>query len=569
MLERLRNSAGRWLVPVALACACAAVYVVPAMDMPFYTKGEAREAVLVQAMHDGGNYVLPLRNGTEIPSKPPLFHWLASLVAWWQGHVTETGVRIPSILAAAVVVCATGTIARAFFAPASAAIAAVVLGSSVTFFVSATAGRVDMVLAAAVTVALAFFAIDYFGARRGLATGFHAATAAAVLAKGPVGFLLPWSVVVTALLSFRDREYARSLRPSQALFWLVAPGAWYLAAYTQAGDAFLAKQLLQENFQRLLDAEGGGTGHVKPFYAHIPLLVGGFSPWSLMLPVAVAFAVPESLTARSKPLRFLLLWLFVPLVLVSCAGSKRAVYMLPSYPAMALLVAWWWTTEQGWTQSAISRSRAWWRAAGVATAGVLGLAFSVVLAQLSGVPVARVVAAFMSEGDQANLAAILDRIETVRPAALVLIATCLAAVLAFGMAVSRQRRLAAAAAAAVLATVAIAGGSATFQRVVADSQSVAPFVRGVRADATDVRDWFFFRAVSYPVAFYAGRPVPRIDDLGEVGDSVVFAHGDDEAALLEAIAMADRTWEAIGRFTYGDNPRRESLVAIRTGTKSR
>ena len=50
-------------------------------EQPFYTKGEPREAVVVWEMAHGGGLILPLRNGTEIPSKPPFFHWLALLAS--------------------------------------------------------------------------------------------------------------------------------------------------------------------------------------------------------------------------------------------------------------------------------------------------------------------------------------------------------------------------------------------------------------------------------------------------------------------------------------------------------
>ena len=142
-------------------------------------------------------------------------------------------------------------------------------------------------------------------------------------------------------------------KPLGALAWLAIPAAWYVAAYALAGDAFVAKQLVQENFQRLLDAEGGATGHVKPFYAHVPLLLGGIAPWTLMWVAALIYGSRECLTVRSRSSLFLLIWIAAPLAVLSLAGSKRAVYMLPSYPACALLVAWWWTQVQGWTHDAI------------------------------------------------------------------------------------------------------------------------------------------------------------------------------------------------------------------------
>lgn len=557
-----------WLrvTPYGVALLAVAVYVAPATDVPFYTKGEAREAVLVQAMVDGGNRVLPLRNGTEIPTKPPLFHWLASGVADLQGEVTELGVRLPSVLAAAAVLGTVTWLGAQLFAASVGLVAALVLGSSVTFFVSATTARVDMVFTLAVTGALSVFAADVLGMRRGLGHAFHAAAAAAVLAKGPAGFVMPWAVVVAFLAATRDREYTTRLGIGAAIGWLAVPTAWYVAAFAEGGSAFLGTQLIQENFQRLVDAEGGGTGHVKPFYAHVPLLLGGVAPWSLALLCALGYAAPESLTARSRSLLLLLVWVVAPLVLLSFAGSKRAVYMLPSYPAAALLVGWWWTAQQGWTNEAIVRARRWWRRAIVATSGVLASGFMLIALAAGGLGIDRIAMPWMSEGDQANLAAIVRDLDAIRPAATSFAAVCAIAAVAMAIAGHRGARTAAAHAAAVLAIVAISGGSRTFQRAIAHSQSVDEFVTALRGRHGEIAEWRFYRDVSYPVAFYAGRPVPRVDEVvpptaGEA--AIVFAYASEGAVLQAEASGAGLVAAEVGRFTFDDNPRRDPLVAYR------
>lgn len=554
----------RALAPL-IAVLAALVYAVPAFDTPFYTKGEAREAVLVQAMRAEGNYVLPLRNGSEIPSKPPLFHWLAAAAAMMVGEVTELSTRTPSVAAAAAVVGVTAWLGGRMFGATAGYVGAIVLASSVTFFVSATSARVDMVLAVAITIALAVFHLDISGKRRGLGNSFHAAVAAAVLAKGPIGFVIPWAVILVFLMVTRDREYVRQLGFLRAMAWLGLPAAWYAAAYALAGDAFVAKQLVQENFQRLLDAEGGATGHVKPVYAHIPLLLGGLAPWSLLWIVAVGYGFRECLNVRSRSLLLLLIWIFVPLALLSMAGSKRAVYMLPSYPACALLVAWWWTQPQGWTQDAIERCERLWRVAAHATAAVLAFVLAVLLLQSLGVPLDRAIAPWLSDGDRANLAAIVDSSKGARGALASGAFLGMTAIAAFSSAVSRGRREAAAVAMGVLAVAAIAGGGLTFQRTIASTQSVKPFVESVRAKERDDATWAFFRDVSYPVAYYARRAVPSIETLTALEPqtpAVVFVFAEHASELVEAGTVAGRVVTEGGRFTFGNNPVRQPLLVF-------
>src|SRR6516162_6585799 len=51
------------------------------LNAPCYDKQEAREALVVWEINHSGNWILPLRNGKEIPSKPPLYHWLAAITS--------------------------------------------------------------------------------------------------------------------------------------------------------------------------------------------------------------------------------------------------------------------------------------------------------------------------------------------------------------------------------------------------------------------------------------------------------------------------------------------------------
>jgi 4-amino-4-deoxy-L-arabinose transferase-like glycosyltransferase len=556
---------GRRALPALIAVITAMVYLAPAVDTPFYTKGEAREAVLVQAMRTEGNYVLPLRNGNEIPSKPPLFHWLAAAAAALAGEVSELSTRAPSVAAAALTVGVTAWLGTRMFSPIAGCVAAIVLGSSVTFFVAATSARVDMVLAAAITLALAAFYLDWSGRRRGLGHAFHAAVAAAVLAKGPIGFVLPWLVLSVFLAATRDRDYARSLRPLHAMTWLALPVVWYVCAYALAGDAFVAKQLVQENFQRLLDAEGGATGHVKPFYAHVPLLLGGVAPWSLMGIAAAVYGSRQCFTVQSRSLLFLLVWVVAPLAILSLAGSKRAVYMLPSYPACALLVAWWWTHAQGWTQDAIERAERWWRWIAQATAAVLAVGLGVLILEGLGVPLDRWIAVLLSEGDRANLAAIAGSLDGARGSLALGASLGVVAIIAFVGAVRRGRRDLAAAAIGVFAAAAIAAGGLTLQRTMASTQSVKPFVEGVVERAEPDADWAFYRDVSYPVAFYARRPVPSIDDVQSLPldrPVIVFAFAARAAELVAASATVGRVATERARFTFGDNPERDPLLVF-------
>src|SRR5574341_975593 len=84
----------------ALLALCALLYFPYLGKLPFFNKGEPREALVVQEIIRHGNWLFPLKWGEEIPSKPPLFHWLAALTSMVRGGVSEMTVRLPSALLA-------------------------------------------------------------------------------------------------------------------------------------------------------------------------------------------------------------------------------------------------------------------------------------------------------------------------------------------------------------------------------------------------------------------------------------------------------------------------------------
>jgi hypothetical protein len=138
-------------------------------------------------------------------------------------------------------------------------------------------------------------------------------------------------------------------------------------------------------------------------------------------------------------------------------------------------------------------------------------------------------------------------------------------VVAFVVAIRQGRRDDAAAVIDVFAAIAIAGGSVTLQRAIANTQSVKPFVQAVRARADPFAEWAFFRDVSYPVAFYAARAVPRVDALEALDPmrpAIVFATAGQAPELQTASDASGRVATEEARFTYGDNPQREPLLVF-------
>ena len=335
-----------------LATLVAATLAWPLAAPPIAFHGEAREGLVVQDVVRHGRWVLPLRNG-ELPSKPPLYHWIAAAAAHVAG-LSDAIVRLPSALGALVIVLATAALGmaagcgRAGAAAGGAGglaggravgwLAAGVLLGTHDFVQLASRARVDMVFSAAVTVGLIAFFRWYRTGDRGARAACYAAAACSVLAKGPVGVILLGLVIGAFLARERRLDRWRALWswPLAAAVVVVDVG-WYAAAAAAGGAAFLELQLLQENVQRFAGRGvfglHGGRGRL--------MLAGDMMldllPWTLVLPwAAVRWWRGEREDTAG---RFLHTWWLVILAFFTLAYGKRSAYLLPLCPALALLAA--------------------------------------------------------------------------------------------------------------------------------------------------------------------------------------------------------------------------------------
>lgn len=311
--------------------------------MPFHTKGEPREALMVQSIVRDGQWVLPRRNAVELPAKPPLFHWLGALAALGRGGVDEGAVRLPSAvcsLLAALIVLVSGTIA---WSVAAGLTAALTMLTSFEWLRAATSARVDMTLTLGLTAAMCGLLILHLRASSLARWLVALGTAWAVLSKGPVGLALP--LLLAALMSVVDRSLRpfRSMRFFRAVLFVgVVAAVWYGLAFMDGGPDFLRKQVLTENVWRFVGTSRFTEGHRHSVLYLFGVLLAGLLPWTLLFPsVAAALWRTRRMIGRHDPQTFLLVWVVVVFAFYSVASSKRGVYLLALYPALFLLLGWW------------------------------------------------------------------------------------------------------------------------------------------------------------------------------------------------------------------------------------
>jgi 4-amino-4-deoxy-L-arabinose transferase-like glycosyltransferase len=338
MSPRLPHRAGHYaLLVLAWATLC-----LPNLGRPSLwdiDEGNNSEASL--EMKESGNYVKPTFNYQLREDKPALLYWLQA-AAYGACGVNEFAARLPSALAALVTVLATYELGRRLFGKGAGLLAGLVLTSAVLFCGSAHFANPDALLNAFTALTLALVWYDY---TRGptwwvLLTGVT--TGLAVLAKGPVGVLLPWAV--TWLFFLWRRHWRRLADPRLLLVllvFLVVAAPWYVWVGTETKWHWLAAFWKKHNQDRFLHAL---EGHGGPFFYYALVLVAGLAPWSAFLGLAGWHALKhwraEGADPCLGPVQFLLCWVAVYFLFFSVAGTKLPNYILPLYPAGAVLLGW-------------------------------------------------------------------------------------------------------------------------------------------------------------------------------------------------------------------------------------
>ncbi len=344
------------LAVLALLGLCAVALFNHLGSLGLMDKTEGLFVEVPRQMLESGDWVTPRWNGETFFDYPVWGYWMVGLSFRLFG-ITEWAARLPGALAATITVLAAFALVLQL-APASeapqqrlgrATLAGSVLSLSPAWVGWGRSSVTDMFLASAIALALFCFVLAYQAVESPVLRCWgHAGMAVfagiAVLAKGPVGLLLP-GLVIGVFLLLKGQLWSELRRtpllPMAALFLGVA-APWYALATQANGTEFLGRFLGFSNLERFTSVL---YSHPGPPWFYLPWVLILLLPWSLFLPVAVARLGFWRLDRwRQKPAPgdlalFALVWLVVVVGFFSAAATKLPGYILPAVPAGALLVA--------------------------------------------------------------------------------------------------------------------------------------------------------------------------------------------------------------------------------------
>lgn len=318
---------------------------------------EGRNATCALEMMEAGTWIVPTFNAQLRVDKPALLYWL-QITAYQLLGVNEFSARLPSALAALLTVLLTYELARSLFGRGTGLLAGVIVASTPMLCGAARFANPDALLNLFTVLTLTLFWRGHDRPRALWFAGVGAAAGFAVLAKGPVGVVLPATVAGLYLLWERrwlllfDRRWGLAVL---ALSLIALP--WYITVTVYTRADFLRGFVMNHNVNRFLSPMENHRG--SPAYYLIVLLVG-LAPWSIFLGPALwcggfsAIRHPwgrltsawewaadrtDETDRTAASYRLLVCWVVVYLVFFTLAATKLPNYVLPVVVPCAVLLA--------------------------------------------------------------------------------------------------------------------------------------------------------------------------------------------------------------------------------------
>lgn len=315
-------------------------------DIAFLSVNEARRAVTVREMYLANDWLLPHMNGELYLAKPPLFYWLALIPVQLAGGVSEWAMRLPSALLALATLAGVFQWGRRIGGHSLGLFACIFLAANAGFSLFARRAEIEMALTAFCFLSLLSACVYLFvDGRRRWSLLSYALLGCALLTKGPVSLLLvTLPVLVFSLIQSNARTRSYLCDVPGWLIALALGGGWYLVVTLQEGV-----DVWRSIFQQDIVEKMSGSGS-DPWYAYLLYIAGDFVPFWLVLLVR-----PRQLwrqIRQSPELTLVMCATLVPLIVFSLFSNKHAKYLLPTYPWIALLLAYHWlqvlAPQDGW-----------------------------------------------------------------------------------------------------------------------------------------------------------------------------------------------------------------------------
>ncbi len=304
---------------------------------------EGRYAEIAREMATTGDWVTPRLNAIKYFEKPPLQYW-ATAAAFSAFGEREWSARLWTALTGFFGVLMVGWAGAQLFGRRAGFFSALVLGSSMLYAAIGHINTLDMGVTFCMTLGLLGFLLNLHSTQATRESRLWmwlawAAMGLAFLSKGLIGLVLPGAAMAAYALIQRDLSFLKRLHPLGGIAIMLVIATPWVVAVSLANPEFPHFFFIHEHFQRFLTQVHHRTA---PWWYFIPILLAGALPWTTMLVQALVSAWKrDSAQTSFKPRRFLLIYACLIFLFFSTSQSKLPSYILPIFPALALLIGDW------------------------------------------------------------------------------------------------------------------------------------------------------------------------------------------------------------------------------------
>lgn len=304
------------------------------------TPDEGRYTEIAREMAVNGNYITPFLNGIVFLDKPILFYWLECFSIKLFG-LSEWSLRFwPCIFG--IWGCLTTYIAGRFlFNRRTGILAAFILATSFFYYFMAHYANMDLEVAVLISTSLFAFIIasrfENSVKRSVFLYSTYIFAAFAVLTKGLIGIVFPGMIIFCWIIFLNNWRLLKKIHLlSGTIIFLLISAPWFILEQ-RVNHEFFHYFFFTQHILRFLTAN---LNNINKVWFYLPVIIIGIFPWFIFLGQTIWQKIKLILTNRKQYQTelFLLLWILLIVLFFSIPASKLIGYILPVFPAIALLI---------------------------------------------------------------------------------------------------------------------------------------------------------------------------------------------------------------------------------------
>ncbi|MHC4872594.1 MAG: glycosyltransferase family 39 protein [Planctomycetota bacterium] len=309
-----------------------------------WTPGEARVTQVAVQMVRSGDWVVPhLGNDLRI-AKPPLSYWLVCLTSPFNAdNIDEEKSRIPSAVAGVLAALIIALWARETIGGYGGLLAGIAFVSTSACWWQARNSTIEMTLLFSTVAALYCWWRYHKGKSSIWLYLTYLAAALAALDKGPVTPPLILLIIVIYLISSSLNPFRLDIKAhlKGIILFFAVTLPWAVAVTLRVGKNAEGNYITVNEWFYQSAGRFKGFDHIKEIWYFLPKILGDGQPWIFFALIGLlAFFFYRKSNQNPAGLRFFAVWAIVTFIFFSIPASKKSYYILPIYPAFAVLAAW-------------------------------------------------------------------------------------------------------------------------------------------------------------------------------------------------------------------------------------